>query len=240
MIALITDFGVGSLYVGVMKAVIAVAAPHVPIIDITHDIAPHDIAAGSFALVRAFDYIPEGSVIVAVVDPGVGSERKRIAARIDGRTIVCPDNGLLADTLFGHPLEAAFVIEYPSPASATFEGRDIFAPIAARIACGASLGELGAPLPDPQNALARHSKVPSPIANGSRVTGHVREIDTFGNILTDIRPALLPPGTRRCLVTIGARPAALAPLVRTYADVGAGDLCVLTGSFGGFKTHPAR
>ncbi|MDR3709685.1 MAG: SAM-dependent chlorinase/fluorinase [Capsulimonadaceae bacterium] len=234
MIALITDFGTNDLYAGLMKAAIAALAPAIPIIDITHSIPSHDRAAGSFALACAFDYLPKGTVIVAVVDPGVGSNRRRIAVAIDNRVVVCPDNGLLGDLLHTHSVvdaveldRAEFFANMPSP---TFDGRDVFAPVAAQLATGTPLRNLGMPISDAQFVLATNTLVDAARSHKAGAIGHVRHVDKFGNLVTDIQSSLLQKAAGQFTVRIGSTPEREASYVRTYSDVRLDEPCLLTGS----------
>ncbi|MDE2821805.1 MAG: SAM-dependent chlorinase/fluorinase [Chloroflexota bacterium] len=185
--AILTDFGTQDTYVGTMKAVMLGIAPELQIVDITHAIGPQNVREGAFALLNSYRYFPGGTVFCAVVDPGVGSARKPIAARCAGYHFVAPDNGLLSYSLFDLDSEYHAVSlenpEYQLPgASHTFHGRDIFAPAAARLASDpACLKDMGPELdrivtfPKPQLSYFRQ-----------RVTGEVMHIDHFGNIITSI------------------------------------------------------
>lgn len=238
MIALLTDFGVDDIYVGAMKAAIVDRAPNVPIVDITHAIPQHDIASGSFALASALPYLPEGCVVVAVVDPGVGSDRARLAVSFQSRIVVAPDNGLLTDLTWRYPAsdidvyaidDAAWAASRPT--SATFEGRDVFAPTAAALATGTPLASIGRRLHGGVELLARRQGLHRPMVSGSAAIGHIRHIDHFGNIVTDLRPGILEAADEFAVSFEGARTLTL-PFVRTYSDVEVGRLCLLTGSFG--------
>lgn len=235
MIILLTDFGSGSLYSGVMRAVIAAHAPRVPVLDITHEVPPQDVAFASFALVRALEYVPAGSVAVAVVDPGVGSDRRRIAAEIAGARVVCPDNGIVHDSMTRWGVDDAVELDRPAlflpSISATFEGRDVFGPIAARLATGAALSDVGSEIRNPHENLKRLNIAPVEAA-GNWASGNIREIDSFGNVLTDIPRAVLARNAAHCELRIEDFESVRAPLARTYSDAAPGELCVLAGSFG--------
>jgi S-adenosylmethionine hydrolase len=195
LVALLTDFGLADAYVGVMKALIADRAPGVALVDLTHTVPPQDVAAGAWHLAVAAPYLPAGSVVLAVVDPSVGTARRPIAAQIGPRLFVAPDNGLLTRVLALAPAHAAVVLDNPTwwlrgPAtSATFHGRDIFAPVAGRLARGDPLAEAGSAL-DPTD-LVRLS-LPEPGWEGDTLHAHVIHIDHFGNLITDIGPDLAP------------------------------------------------
>lgn len=185
--AILTDFGTLDTYVGTMKAVMLGIAPDLQIVDITHAIGAQNVREGAFALLNSYRYFPPGTVFCAVVDPGVGSARKPIAAQCAGYYFVAPDNGLLSYSLRDLNSEYhAVALDNPKyllpGASHTFHGRDIFAPAAARLATDpACLRDMGPKLdlilsfPKPQLAYFRQ-----------RVTGEVMHIDHFGNIITSI------------------------------------------------------
>ena len=223
--ALLTDFGLDDPYVGVMKAVLLGLCPGASIVDLTHAIPPQDILAGALALEDAAPFLPEAAVICAVVDPGVGSSRAAIAARSGGRLWVGPDNGLLSWQLGA---DAAVVQlqnpRYRLPAiSATFHGRDVFAPAAAHLLRDVPLEELGPPastwvqLPRP---------TPTRRADGT-LEAHVVAVDRFGNLVLDARAADLPA---RPTLRIGDLQ--VDGLARTYAEPAPNRVCALIGSFG--------
>ncbi len=194
LIALLTDFGLRDPFVGVMKAVIAGIAPEVTVVDLTHDIPPHDIQAGAWALATATPYLPPGSVAVGVVDPGVGTGRRPIAAHVGRGVFVGPDNGLLTWWLAREPATAVVTLDRPEfwrqggpPLSATFHGRDLFAPVAAHLAHGTPLAAVGSPI---DIATLARLTVPAPIVRGERVTAHIVSVDRFGNLITDLGPDL--------------------------------------------------
>ena len=201
-LGLLTDFGLRDGYVGVMKAVALGIAPDAHFVDISHDIAPQDIEMGSWTLGMAWRYFAVGSVLVCVVDPGVGSERRAIALATAGRFFVGPDNGLFTHVLARSPAERCVALTnaaYQLPeASATFHGRDIFAPCGAHLLAGAPLDALGEAV-DP----ATLARLPIPIApswEGDMLVGRIAHVDHFGNLISDIplaRPdALLASGVR--------------------------------------------
>ena len=152
LITLLSDFGLNDVYVGVMKGVIAQINPALTVVDLTHHIPPQNVTAAQFNLINAYPYFPDGTVHVVVVDPGVGGARRGIAARAGGHVFVGPDNGILAPTLRAaapaqiHRIDSAR--SRTSRRGTTFDGRDVFAPAAARLAGGAEPGELGPPLTD--------------------------------------------------------------------------------------------
>lgn len=188
-ITLTTDFGLEDSHVGAMKGVVWSIAPQVQIVDITHLVPPQNVKEGAQILCRAALYYPAGTIHVAVVDPGVGTERRPIAGRIGDHYVVGPDNGIFTALLEYHESQGSSIefvhltrSQYWLPKiSSVFHGRDIFAPVAAHLANGVSLSELGEAISD----VVRVSFAkPVPIPNGLR--GEVIHIDHFGNIYTNI------------------------------------------------------
>ena len=189
VIALITDFGLRSGFAGVMQGVIYGLAPQVRIVEISHFVAPQDIQEGALTLWRAAPFFPEGTIHVYVVDPGVGTARRPLAARLGERYYVGPDNGLLTALIEDAEREgqAMEFIHLDQPkywrprVSHTFHGRDIFAPVAAHLANGVALHDLGSPFTDPiRLELVR------PQRTERGWTAHIAAIDTFGNLATDL------------------------------------------------------
>lgn len=222
VITLCTDFGTADGYVGEVKGVLCTGAPGVQLVDITHVIPPQDIEAARLALARYWRRFPPGTVHLVVVDPGVGTGRAALAVASDGRYLVGPDNGVLSPALFA--LDAR-VVRLPEPAgvSATFHGRDVFAPAAAQLAVGTPLHALGEPLHDP---VRRRTPPPVRRADGALV-GEVLTFDRFGNAITNLVPARPVTGT----ATVEAM-GQVIPLVRTYGDVPPGAPLALVGSSG--------
>jgi S-adenosylmethionine hydrolase len=213
-VVLLTDFGAESVYVGEMKAVLASLAPGVAVLDLAHDVRPQNVAEGAFLLGGAWRRYPRGSIFVAVVDPGVGSERAILALQTPDYIFLAPDNGLLSYVwreivkretprrLFAVTARRLFLPEV----SSTFHGRDIFAPVAARLARGFSPGLLGPRLAQP--VLLPLSR-PAPLPGGS-LRGRVLFVDRFGNLVTDVRRDDLPAGPLVVEVA-GRRIAGLSP-----------------------------
>ena len=196
-VSFLTDYGTGDEFVGVVKSVIRDLAPHVAVIDLTHDIAPFDIRAGSLALARCIGYVP-GGVVLAVVDPGVATERRAVAIEVAGGAgvVIGPDNGLLAPAVaMAGGAERAVELTNPAyqleAAGATFAGRDVFAPAAAHVCNGVPLDELGAEI-DP--VLLLPGTVPLPRHEGDELVTEVLWIDRFGNAQLNVGPDDLPPG----------------------------------------------
>lgn len=190
IVAVLTDFGADSFYVGVMKGVLHAAAPNANLVDVTHSIKPHDVSQASYVLARVYEYFPPGTVFLAVVDPGVGGARRNLVVEAAGRYVVGPDNGLVSETVPAAGDHRVFIID-PSkltnylqrkPVGMTFLGRDLFAPAAAAIVSGEDPLALGAPA---SGDLARID-IPEVSVGPRRVSGRARYVDTFGNILTGI------------------------------------------------------
>ncbi|MCG8584058.1 MAG: SAM-dependent chlorinase/fluorinase, partial [Pirellulales bacterium] len=184
-ISLTTDFGTRDWFVGAMKGVIAGIAPKARVIDVTHEITPGDPRGGAFALAAACEFFPRGTVHVAVVDPGVGGARRPVAIRTRRFVFIGPDNGVLwpAATRDGvkSVRELANRRMFPGPVSMTFHGRDIFCPVAARLASGAAFSKVGPKIDDPAELT-----LPAAERLGDRVAGEVTWIDRFGNLITNI------------------------------------------------------
>jgi S-adenosyl-L-methionine hydrolase (adenosine-forming) len=229
-ITFLSDYGLDDEFVGVVHGVIARLAPDARIIDLTHGIRRHDVVAGALALRSALPFTPPG-VHLAVVDPGVGGERCAVALRCaqDGRLLVGPDNGVLAlaAETFGGVVEAAEVSRSPwrlEPVSATFHGRDVFAPVAARLAAGAPLAEAGEPL-DPDDLAPL--PLPAPRFEAGGVVAAVLAIDRFGNaILGASHEDLAATGLRlgRAVTVAAGGQASPAQFARTFAEVPPGAL----------------
>lgn len=234
LITLTTDFGLADSYVGVMKGVIAaVAAGHgsgpLQFIDVTHGIAPQDVAAGRFHLGQAVPYFPMGTVHLAVVDPGVGGERRAIAIEFERGFLVGPDNGLFSAVLEQFPAQAAVELNRPefwrmAEPSRTFHGRDIFAPVAAHLAYGVPLGELGDRI---DLADVVRWPIPAVVAEANGWRGSVQHVDHFGNVITT-----LEAGAVEGLgwgVEVGGRRLSAAG---SYGEGEPGELIALVGSHG--------
>ena len=233
-ITLLTDFGTADGYVAAMKGVIAARAPDVAVDDASHEIPPGDVAAAAWALSRYWHLYPEGTVHLVVVDPGVGSARRPLAAEARGRFFVAPDNGVLTRVLAEAEDARVVAIEakehFRTPVSATFHGRDVFAPVAAALAVraatahpdgyGAILDALGPVVTDPVRL-----PLPAPQRLPGRLLGEVVHVDRFGNLVTNVPGDWVPTGAT---VRVGDGPA--MRVLRTYADVSPGELLALVGS----------
>ena len=237
-ITLLTDYGYADEFAGVCRAVIERIAPGATVLDLTHGIPPRDVRRGAFALAAAVPYAPE-AVHIAVVDPGVGTSRRpvAVAAAGSGHVLVGPDNGLLAPALsrLGGAGEAVDLSRSPhrhEPVSATFHGRDIFAPVAARLAAGAALAEAGDPIDPATLARIAEREV---VVGSDHVAAHVAYFDHFGNALLDVEAARVPSALRatgaRLLVEAGGeRHEAVAGA--TFGDTSEGGLVVYENAIG--------
>jgi S-adenosyl-L-methionine hydrolase (adenosine-forming) len=229
IVTLTTDFGLRDPYVAQMKAVILGIARDVHLVDITHDVAPHDIAEGALALEAAVPYFPPGTIHVAVVDPGVGTARRGLAVTWRGSVFVGPDNGLFTPFLGQRPGEGA-VFELAAaefrcfPVSRTFHGRDLFAPAAAHVARGVDAGRLGPTVDDPVRLAWPEAQEMEGL-----VSGTVLHIDRFGNLITSIRAATVEAMRTDLVVEVGDR---ILRLVGTYGDLVGGEAGALIGSGG--------
>jgi S-adenosyl-L-methionine hydrolase (adenosine-forming) len=229
IITLLSDFGTQDVYIGVLKGVIAQINPLITVIDLTHEIPPQDLALGSFQLSTAYGHFPAGTVHLAVVDPGVGSARRPIALQIDSGFLVGPDNGLFSGVLADAPAIAAVELTdpwywYTAEPSHTFHGRDIFAPVAAHLASGAALEDLGRQIVPEDLVLLPHWSYQQ---TSQGITGSVQAVDRFGNLVTSIPGKLLQSKT--WMVEIAGQ---MIPGVRTYSDLPDGALLGLVGSHG--------
>src|SRR5436190_619942 len=235
-ITFLSDYGHADEFAGVCRAVIARIAPGATVIDLTHGIARHAIDQGAAVLANALPFAPPG-VHLAVVDPGVGSPRRALAIRVaeDDRVLVGPDNGLLWPAIerFGGAAEAVDVSLSPvrlEPISATFHGRDVFAPVTAHLARGTSLAEVGEAI-FPDSLVALEGTAPS--IEPGRVVAHAVAVDRYGNVVLDLSDRHLPDtglrlGRSLTVEASGAtRPAVFA---LTFADVPAGELLLYEDS----------
>lgn len=251
-VTLLTDFGDLDPYVGVMRGVIASLAPEAVQFDLTHNIPPGDIQGGALALLQAVPYYPAGTVHLAVVDPGVGSRRRPIAAAVGPALLVGPDNGVFTYLYEMYGVQTVVELADPkyrlSPVSSTFHGRDIFSPAVAHLARGVPLEAFGPPVTDPV-------RLPLPRLEGhapSEITGELLHGDRFGNLASSIAwldwvdettVAFTPwlPGTgspkqfdaRRAQVTVspgGASEIKFKGIHRTFSDVAVGEAAIIIGS----------
>ena len=224
-VTLLTDFGTADGYVAAMKGVIAAITPAAIIDDASHEIAPGDVRSAAWALGAYWRLYPPGTVHIAVVDPGVGSARRALAIEVEERVIIAPDNGLVTEVLMGsevtHAVEIRNLPLLHGDISATFHGRDVFAPAAALILSGVALPEVGPPVTDPVLLPAT-----SPVRDGDTIVGSVVHVDRFGSLVTDIPGAAVQGG----FIQVEGGPN--VPVLRTYTDVKGGEGVALIGSRG--------
>lgn len=227
LITLTTDFGAGSPYVAQLKGVILSLQPQAVLVDVTHAISPQNVRQAALVLEDVTCRFPISSIHVAVVDPGVGTDRRLLAAEIGGRYYIAPDNGLLGRLLAAAP--AARVVALTRPAfwlpsvSATFHGRDIMAPVAAHLSLGTALDELGEPCADPTQL-----DWPRVTRDKHRLAGEVQAIDAFGNLITNISHELLADVGPAAVVQCGGR--TISGLTDTYGRQPPGSLIALLDS----------
>jgi S-adenosylmethionine hydrolase len=229
IIALLSDFGLRDHYVGTMKAVVLGICPDATLVDISHDIPPHDVLTASLELAACYRYFPPGAVFVAVVDPGVGSTRRGIAVEAGDYRFVAPDNGVLTAVLTDTP--ARRIVElterrYARPTvSRTFEGRDRFAPAAGWIAKGVDLSALGRPAGDIQQLAIPVARLADDV-----LMGDVLRVDRFGNLVTNIDRKLFDKFSQSGGIEISAGTHRIGRVVATYAEAASGEVCALFGS----------
>jgi len=231
IITLTTDFGTGSPYVAAMKGVVLSIDPAATLVDVTHDVRPQDVRHGAIVLDEVAGRFPSGTIHVAVVDPGVGTDRKIVVARIDGRLYVAPDNGLLSRLARRTPPSDLRELTEPrywlDPVSATFHGRDVMAPVAAHLSRGLDPAKLGPPL-DHLVML----DWPEPVVSAGRIEGQVLDVDSFGNLTTNIQAAMLADVPDRRQVRIQCAGREIEGIRSTYGAGSEGALIALVGSTG--------
>jgi S-adenosylmethionine hydrolase len=247
-IALLTDFGLDDIYVGVMKGVMRGICPQAHFVDITHSINPQNVRQAAFALLNSYRYFEPGTVFLVVVDPGVGSTRKPIAVQTHDYRFVAPDNGVLTYMLAEY--ESYTIVELSNmtyqltAVSNTFHGRDIFAPAAAHLASGIPLFKLG-----PEMSSVFKQPIPRLTLEGSTITGEIAHIDRFGNVITSIgqmnwvEPETLllqprfgkfrdPARIRAAQTSTTIRDHTVRQIHTAYSEVERGGLLMLVGSSG--------
>jgi S-adenosylmethionine hydrolase len=220
MITFLTDFGTSDSYVGEVKGVLASLAPGVPVIDISHSLAPGNIRAGAHILGRTWHRYPGGTVHLVVVDPGVGGTRAAIAVESGGHFFVGPDNGVLTSAFYKSSPQ---IIRLPVPdgAAATFHGRDLFAPVAARLALGEPIQRMGDAFSGEPTRLVD----PVPWYQGKSVIGEVMYVDHFGNLVSNLTEDLVPS-----YAILEVDDFQVGPVRRTFGDVPPGELLAYIGS----------
>jgi S-adenosylmethionine hydrolase len=229
IVALLTDFGTRDHYAGTMKGVVAGLCPEASLIDITHDIAPHDVLGGALELAAAYKFFPAGTIFLVVVDPGVGSSRRGLVAEVNEFKFVAPDNGVLS--LVFDEVRPRRVVElterrYARPTvSRTFEGRDRFAPAAGWLARGIEPTAMGRPLTK-WETLA----IPSASVDAGRLVGEILRVDRFGNLVSNIDRRTFEQFRHDRPIEIAVDGHAVDRLVQTYAEAESGSVCALFGS----------
>ena len=229
LIALLTDFGTSDHYVGAMKGVMLTICPDASLVDISHDIPPHDILTGALELAASYRYFPPGTVFLVVVDPGVGSPRYGLAADVGDYRFVAPDNGVLTAVLAEvKPKRVVQLTERRyarATVSRTFEGRDRFAPAAAWLAKGVDCSTLGRPVQQVQQL-----EIPAAAVSDGSLVGEVVRIDRFGNLVSNIERRQFDAFRQEGAIRIEAGPAEVARLVNTYAEIERDAVAALFGS----------
>ena len=220
--ALLTDFGLEDEYVGLLKAVLLAHLPEARIFDLCHAIAPQDIEQGAFFLARALPHLPPACFVIAVVDPGVGGQRRLLAAQLAGRCYVAPDNGLLTPVLRRHP-EKVMALRPPDEllrkASATFHGRDLLAPMAARLAtrlaAGSALADLGETITAASCCFLPEWPL---VKDDSHIQGQIIHIDHFGNLTSNIHRDSLPATAATAAMTVTLASLEIMGISHAYHD----------------------
>jgi S-adenosylmethionine hydrolase len=229
IVTLTTDFGSGSGYAAELKGRLLQAGDRCTLVDIAHDVPPHDIRAAAWLVAQACPAFPPGTLHLVVVDPGVGTRRRLVWARLGAEPhhhdFLCPDNGVLSLVMRKLPLKEARRIDVPADAAATFHGRDALAPLAVRLLDGMQTAEIGAhvgdlaPLPWPE-----------PRREAGRLEGEVIHVDAFGNLITNLPATLLPQIAAAGRLRVGRHE--IGTIVRTYGDAPRATPVVLAGSQG--------
>ena len=240
VITLLTDFGTHDAYVAIMKGVILKINPQATIVDITHWIDPQDLCQAAYTIADSYRYFPAETVHIVVVDPGVGSRRAIVALRLEGQTILAPDNGVLSPFLEKEPIEKIVKVEntdyFLKPVSRTFHGRDVFAPVGAHLSLGLPLDRLGAQIQS--DTLVRLDFVQPRLEKDGRVSGTVIDIDRFGNLITNIDWPFVKrryPAAGKDSLRFAIGRHNLNCLSPTYDSVKPGNPLVLVGSRGFFE-----
>jgi hypothetical protein len=230
LLTLTTDFGLSDHYVGVMKGVILGICPRAQIVDISHQVKPFEIAEAAYLIAQAYRQFPRKTVHIVVVDPGVGTARRPILMEAAGQYFVAPDNGALAMVYAREKSKIRLISDdkyFRQPVSATFHGRDIFAPVAAHIAAGAPPSRMGRLIED-----YLRPGFEKPQRTGKRTwSGRILNIDRFGNVVTNFHASDFPNLERQNFSLIFG-PHQVSVLARNYAQCGPGELFAIVGSSG--------
>jgi S-adenosylmethionine hydrolase len=227
IITLLSDFGLRDYFVGAVKGVLLSLNPDLTLVDISHQVPPQDVFTGAFTLGQSYACFPAGTIHFAVVDPDVGTARKALAATAGGHYFVAPDNGILTYVMEANQDFAAFEIDaehyYRKPVSATFHGRDIFAPIAAWLSRGIPLHQIGPELKSP----IRLQIPPIKRVRDALIQGVILAVDQFGNLTTNLKPGDVPAPFKML-----AGQKEITSLHKTYGEGSPGEVFVVPGSAG--------
>jgi len=237
IVTLLTDFGIESTYAAQMKGVILERLPDAVLVDMSHGVPRHDVRTAAFMLASAAPAFPDGTVHLTVVDPGVGSNRRVLAAEADGHLYVAPDNGVLTLVVQGGRLMGPQVssvrvvavenaVHFRRHVSSTFHGRDIFAPVAADLASGTAMETLG-----PEVEAIERFPLPQPLRQGNTICGQVLYVDPFGNLVTNVPGEMLEAFDRSGIEVVVAG-AVIRSLCSAYSEVAPGMLLAYIGSAG--------
>jgi S-adenosylmethionine hydrolase len=229
VVALLSDFGTQDHYAGTMKAVVLSVCPEVTLVDIGHEIAPHDVLGGALELAACYRFFPVGTVFLVVVDPGVGSSRRGLAADTGDYRFVAPDNGVLTGVFRATPPKRVVELTQRKFARATvsrtFEGRDRFAPAAGWLAKGTALASFGRSITDYQLL-----DIPTPVVEDGQIKGEVLSVDRFGNLISNIDRATFERLSNAGGITVRVGVHDVVRIVATYAEAPPDALCALFGS----------
>ena len=230
IVSLVTDFGLEDVYAGVLRGVIKTLSPEAEVLDICHAVRPGDRHEGAFHLLSAVPFLPRGTIHVCVVDPGVGTDRKIVAVRAGGHTLIGPDNGVLAPVVeaLGGVTEARYVtnerLQRPRRGN-TFHGRDVMAPVAAHLVRGIEFALVGETAPGLTDLPGF-----APTAGPDRVAGRVLHVDRFGNVVTNIVASDLAGDPGGWTITLGS--ASIGTWADTYGRVPPDTALAYVGSVG--------
>ncbi len=229
-IVLITDFGTDSPFPGIMKGVIKSISPDTEIIDYSHNVRPYDIEEASFLLMCGYKYFPSGTIFVTVVDPGVGGERKIVLVRTKNYYFLAPDNGLLSWVLKKEKAEKIVQVKndkyFLKPVSRTFQGRDIFAPVAAGLALGVGIEEFG-----PEIKKIKKIPFPEVVRQNNRRIGKIIYIDHFGNLISNFSEEKFARFLEKSF-SLKVRDKIFKRVSSSYDEISKGQPCLIWDSFG--------
>lgn len=222
LVTLLTDFGTTDAYVAEMKGRLLSSAPDARLVDVSHTLAPGDVRAAAYILGRVWRQFPAGSIHLAVVDPGVGTDRKALAVSAHGHYFIGPDNGILSSVIRDATVRIAS-LPIPDGVSSTFHGRDVFAPAAAALAAGAGIEQIGAAF----TGIPVRISTREPYHEGKTLIGEVVYVDRFGTLVTNFNAENLP-----VYASVEIEGVEIGKLRRTYGDVATGGVVAYIGSGG--------